>query len=139
MPFVSKTSSAAKMALVYITVGALLVIWSGLTMYYDPPTTNLGQLFTTGLLLTGVALFIIGLAVGQIGRSAKPADLPAEPATVSKTDNNGNQVTQTPAGTVPAAPVMAPGVTPVVMQPPAPVLPAGTPTVPASPPRVLRG
>jgi hypothetical protein len=142
MPLVAKTSTAAKMALAYVTIGALLMIWSALTMYYDPPTTNWGQLFCTGLLLTGVALLIIGLAVGQIGRAAKPAELPTEEAAVTKTDNRGNQVTAAPvaaAGSVPLVPTTTPGLAPVVMQPPAPVLPAGTPTVPTSPPPVRRG
>ena len=85
MQLLRPTSSPAKTALIYITVGTLTMVWT--TVYYlyrvnhatdaDPvPYYWIG-----GFMATGVALLVIGLATGQIGRAARPAEA-APPAVV---------------------------------------------------------
>ncbi len=86
-----QASSAARAALTYITVGALTVIWTVVWFVYlrnHPPETNTVYYFCGGLLATGLALMVIGFAVGRIGRTARRADMPAEiapPAVVAPT------------------------------------------------------
>lgn len=73
-------TSAARAALLYITVGAVMIVWSGIYYYYlndHPPTqSDTPWYWCTGFLLTGCTLLIIGLAVGWIGRSARQAEQP---------------------------------------------------------------
>ncbi|HYV34952.1 MAG TPA: hypothetical protein VE988_04555 [Gemmataceae bacterium] len=81
MWLLNQTSSAARTALVYITVGALMVIWTGVWFLYlrnNPPNSSGLYYLCGGLLMTGLTLIGIGLGVGQIGRSARHADLPAQ-------------------------------------------------------------
>jgi hypothetical protein len=72
------------MAITYITVGALAIVWTGIWYFYlnsYPPQTPAPYYWCTGILLSGVALMIIGLAIGQIGRSARHAEMPPPEAT----------------------------------------------------------
>jgi hypothetical protein len=91
MWLLGQASSAARAALVYITVGALIVIWTAVWFVYlrnYPPETSTVYYFCGGLLATGVVLVLIGFGVGRIGRTARRADLPAEiapPAAVAPT------------------------------------------------------
>jgi hypothetical protein len=111
----NQPSSAARTALVYITVGTLMVIWTGVWFLYlrnDPPVANGVYYVCGGLLVTGLALIGIGFGLGQIGRSARHADLPPQevaqavvnmqPAAVAA----GPALAATPA--VPAVPVAPP-------------------------------
>jgi hypothetical protein len=90
------------MAIIYITLGALIDVWSGIWYFYlrnNPPQDNTSYYFCTGFLLTGLVLIVIGLALGPIGRSARQAEhhpeiLPEEP-----------RVTVPPAAVVPPVPV----------------------------------
>lgn len=80
MQIFRQPSTAARMSLVYITVGALAVIWTGVWYFYlsnHPPVTSTPYYWCAGFLVTGFALMIIGLGVGQIGRSARKAEHPA--------------------------------------------------------------
>ncbi len=76
----NQSSSAARTPLVYITVGALIVIWTGVWyvhLFNNPPETNSVYYWCTGFLMTGLTLVLIGLGLGWIGRLAHPTDLPA--------------------------------------------------------------
>jgi len=73
-----KTASpGTKAALLYITIGALLMVWTAVWYAYLRNSEDTGRgsyyvcagLFISGLILTG-----IGLAVGRIGQSAREAD-----------------------------------------------------------------
>lgn len=80
-PTPSKQSSAAPTALVYITLGALLTVWSAIWFFYRVQTQNTtgpGHYICLGLLLTGVALLVIGFGVGQISRKAQAGELEAQ-------------------------------------------------------------
>jgi hypothetical protein len=80
----------ASSAVVYATVGSLLIIWSGLWLVYlmnHPPKGDASYYFSAGLLLTGLALLAVAGLSGPLGRSARQADMnpdalgvPAPPA-----------------------------------------------------------
>jgi hypothetical protein len=80
MWFFNQTSTAARTALIYITAGALTVIWTGVWYVYlhnNPPETSNPYYWCGGLLLTGLTLMVIGFGLGRIGRSARHAETPA--------------------------------------------------------------
>jgi len=96
-------STAGRTVLLYITLGALTVIWTGVWYVYlfnNPPETPVTYYWCTGFLLTGLTLVFIGLGAGRLGRSAQQADLPPKGAVVAV-------VNPQPNGTAPA-PVLAP-------------------------------
>jgi hypothetical protein len=79
MPLLSKPSPHAHAALIYVTVGALMMVWTAVWFVYIqnyPPVTDLPFYLLTDFGITGLVLFIIGLSVGQIGRAARQAELP---------------------------------------------------------------
>src|SRR5438270_11111009 len=95
MQFFTRHSPAARTALVYITVGTLMVVWTGVWWAYlarNPPTREAVYYICAGLSISGVLLLVIGLCLGRIGQSAKGAESPAE-------------VTTTADAVAPAAPV----------------------------------
>ena len=62
------TSSAARTALVYITVGALLVIWTGVWFVYlrnSAPENAAPYYWCGGLVITGITLIVIGLGISR--------------------------------------------------------------------------
>ena len=123
MAILTKPSAEARAALVYITGGALLDVWSGVWYFYmreSPPTTVVPYYLCTGFLLTGLVLILIGFGVGHIGRAARRAELP--PPEVTPDRVMADQVAPNPAiANPPAAPVAVP------------VAPKGTVAVTATP------
>jgi hypothetical protein len=120
MPLVSQPSSAAKTSLAYITLGALLLVWTGIWYWYLHSNPE-GVLQRTwyicfGLMASGAVILVIGLAVGQIGRQARHADLPPP-----EVKNQEARIDQNAAAR------------PVVVAPGAPAQPAATPPAPAAP------
>ncbi len=77
MPFV-KSSSAPGFALFYITIGALMTIWSAVWYMMATPESRVGQIICLGLFLTGLAFLVIGFGLGRIGRAAREAELDPE-------------------------------------------------------------
>jgi len=72
------TSTAALTALLYITAGALGLVWTAVWFAYlwnDPPVTNMPYYWCAGLAASGFILLVIGLGLGRIGRSARSADV----------------------------------------------------------------
>jgi hypothetical protein len=120
------------MAVIYITVGALILVWSTVWYLYHRPMTSPGSFWCAGFFLSGLVLLIIGLALGRIGRSAREAELPpdgvSEPAIAPSP-----AAIQPPPLQAPAAPPTVPPVQQVAAQP----APAATVSpAPAPPPRV---
>jgi hypothetical protein len=75
----SKPSAAAPMALAYITIGALMTVWSAIWYYYlhDHESANgTAGYFCAGFLVTGLVLLGIGFALGPIARWSRHAELP---------------------------------------------------------------
>lgn len=84
-PF-SQWTTAGRAAVIYITVGALTVIWTGVwyvSLFNNPPTGS-AYYWCTGFLVTGLVMMLIGAGLGMISRSARHADQPlaAVPVTV---------------------------------------------------------
>ena len=92
------------MAIVYITIGAIMDVWSGLWYFYmhrHEPGADGPYFWCYGFFLTGLTLIIIGLALGRIARAARHDEAPPD---VRPT----NVPPQAPAVMMPAAPMQAP-------------------------------
>ena len=77
-PVYKDTSNSARLAVVYITLGALLVVWTVIWSLYlmsHGPVRDATWYWILGFLLTGLTLVGIGFGVGHIGRTAKQADV----------------------------------------------------------------
>ena len=80
-PVMSKPSGAAPASLIYITLGALLTVWSGIWFMYlrnHPPGNQVVNYFCMGLMGTGIVLLLIGFTLGlrSPGTEARHAELP---------------------------------------------------------------
>jgi len=126
-------SRGARLALAYITIGTLAMIWSALWYWrlhtHETPPDSLQHIFCLGFFLSGLALLVIGLLVGRIGLEARNADVPigqVTGTTVAPMHTPG----ATPAN--PAVPVQggtaAPAVVPSSPNGVATTAPAVTPT-----------
>jgi len=114
MALLSKPSSAARMSLAYITVGALMLVWTVVWYAYlhtYEPDWNYLYYICFGLMATGGVLLIIGLALGQIGRAARHAELPPPEVTLEMAKIS-EQATEAAAQAT-AVRAAAPGVMPV--------------------------
>jgi hypothetical protein len=110
----SQASAAARTALVYITAGAMIVIWTGVWCVYlrnNPPEVNTVYYWCGGLLVSGLTLMVIGFGLGRIGRSARHADVVAPTMAVTPPPNAA------PAVVVPSANPVMPAVAPKVRAP----------------------
>ena len=69
-PF-SQRRTATRAALIYITVGALTMIWAGVWYVYlfNDPTAESAYYWCVGLLVTGLTMSLIGLGLGMLSRS----------------------------------------------------------------------
>jgi hypothetical protein len=117
MAMMSKPSQEARAAVLYVTAGALLDVWSGVWYWYlhnYGANSALPYYFCSGLFLSGLVLLVIGLGLGHIARAARRAELP--PPEASQVEA---RVDQTAAA---RAPVVAPANPAVV---------AGQPNAPA--------
>jgi hypothetical protein len=75
----SKPSGAARATLFYITLGAIMTVWSGIWFMYlrnYPPTHPFIRYLCYGFLTTGLVLLVIGLVLGPLSRWARHAELP---------------------------------------------------------------
>jgi hypothetical protein len=131
MPIISKPSFAARAAIIYVTLGTLINVWSGVWLYYlhnHPPERDALFYWAWCFLLTGVALTVIGLAVGQIGRAARHAELPPEEVTAATAQAELSAAARAPivAPVNPAEPLAVP------VAPTATVVPPASPAAPAA-------
>lgn len=79
----SKPSGAASAALVYITLGSITTVWSGIWFVYmrnNPPTHPWVNYLCMGFLATGLVLMMIGFTLGPLSRWARHAELPPQEA-----------------------------------------------------------
>jgi hypothetical protein len=103
----TKTSGAARMAVIYITTGAIMDVWTVIWYIYmkrHGTATDGPYFWCYGFFLTGLTLIIIGLALGRIGRSARHAETPPSPA--PNPSPQGHPPAANP-GVVPMTPVAA--------------------------------
>ncbi len=78
-PILSKPSSSAPTSLFYITIGALMTVWSAIWFFYLSRNESDHQIvyyLCTGFLVTGLVLITIGFLIGPLGRHARKAELP---------------------------------------------------------------
>jgi hypothetical protein len=138
MPILNKLTGAFLTTLFYITAGILIDIWSLAWFVSYPPEDRGGYFWIVGFMLTGLALFIIGLFLGRIGRAARQAELPPEEVTTAVAQVEKVAAENLPAETpplqeVPAAPAPIASTTPVapaqaaVPPPPTPASPSTNP------------
>jgi hypothetical protein len=112
MPLLSKPAFGPRTAIIYITVGALIDVWTGVWYYsfvrgVDGPLSRNAQFWLWGFFLTGLTLIVVGALLGNIGRAARKAELPPADATPAEA-----RIQETAAAT--PQPVVA-GVTPNAM------------------------
>ena len=72
-----KPARSATMALIYITLGALMVVWTVIYYIYlnRYGASEESFLWCYGFFFSGLVLMVIGFGVGRIGRSAKQAEV----------------------------------------------------------------
>ncbi len=128
MPLMSQPSSAARTSLAYITIGALMLVWTAIWYWYlkaNPENVQVRTWYICyGLLGTGAVVLAIGLAVGQIGRQARHAELPPP-----EIKNQEARIDQAAA----ARPIVMAPAAPVATAQPAPA-PAAVPLTPPAAP-----
>jgi hypothetical protein len=143
MPLLSQPAFGPRTAIIYITIGALLDVWTAV-WYFAFARDQLGHItrdtwfWLAGLFLSGVTLIVIGLLLGNIGRSARKAELPPAEA-----EGQEAAIQQTAAatphpvvtGAVPGQAVPMAGTT----MPAAPVSPALPPPAAPPPPEYVPG
>ena len=121
MAILTKPSFAPSTAIIYITVGALMDVWTA--VYYfafindaPPDSRHLTMFWLAGFFFTGVILIVIGFALGPIGRAARQAEMPPAEVTPQAAQAEMNAA---------RAPVIAPtAVAPTIQPSPAPAVPA---------------
>jgi len=92
-PILSKPSSAAPAALSYITIGALLSVWSGIWYAYlrnNPSDHSVLNYICMGCLVTGLVLLGIGFTLGPIARWSRHAELPPTEVTPAAVRDDQN-------------------------------------------------
>ena len=90
-PILSKPSKAAFLAIAFVVVGALVMVNTAIYYFYvvnhqqPDPQHDSSLYWCASFFFSGLTLFIIGLAVGRIGRSARHAEMPPEVAPGERT------------------------------------------------------
>lgn len=122
MGMLSYPAFGPKAAISYITVGAIMDVWT--TVWYfvyirgrTSPVQPQEWFWLAGLFFTGLTLIAIGMLLGPIGRSARRAELPPPDAAPAEA------AIQQTAAAVPN-PVIQPGVGLAATQPPPVSVPA---------------
>jgi hypothetical protein len=132
MPILSQPAFGPRTALIYVTVGALIDVWT-LVWYFtrDYELTRSQQFWVVGLGLTGVTLMLLGLLLGRLGRSARQAELPPEEET--RAEAAIQQTAAANPGAAANAAVANGAAAPGAPAVPAVPVTAGQPAMPAAP------
>ena len=79
-----KQATSATTALVYVTAGALIDVWTTVYFFYirKAGAGDATYLWISGFFFTGLVLMMIGLALGRIARAVSPAEVAPVPTTV---------------------------------------------------------
>src|SRR5262245_3686063 len=112
MAIMTSPSGAFPTALIYITVGSLIDIWTIVAMLYYPPETQWGKFLVVGFMVTGAAFLLIGLLLGPIGRAARHAELPPTEVTTSVEQAEESAAANPPAVVVSGNPPVETAVSP---------------------------
>jgi hypothetical protein len=132
MPLLSQPAFGPRTAIIYITIGALLDVWTAV-WYFAFAGDQEGHIsrntwfWLAGLFLTGITLITIGILLGNIGRSARKAELPPEEA-----ERDEATIQQTAAAT--PHPVVTGAVPGQAVPMAGTTMPGAAPATPALPP-----
>ncbi len=104
MPVLSHPAFGPRTALGYVTVGALMCVWTGVwywTREYE--LSRSAWFWVAGFFLTGLTLVFLGLILGPLGRAARRAELPPTDALRAETAIQQTAAANPPAIVMPAA------------------------------------
>lgn len=103
MPVLTHPAFGPRTALGYVTVGALMCVWTGV-WYWTRETeiTRSAWFWVAGFFLTGVTLVILGMVLGPLGRVARRAELPPSEALRAETAIQQTAAANPPAVVMPA-------------------------------------
>src|SRR5262245_30885919 len=79
MSMLSRPAFGPRLAVAYVTIGALICVWTGVWYYGFGRGGNLtpNQWFwVTGFFLSGLTLMVIGLLIGPLGQYARKSEMP---------------------------------------------------------------
>lgn len=110
MAMLTQPTNGPRVALIYVTVGALIDVWT-LVWYFtrDAALTTSQQFWIVGLALTGLTFVVLGLLLGRLGRSAREEELPPAEAVQAEANIAQTAAANPPAMAVPnGAPLAAP-------------------------------
>jgi hypothetical protein len=135
MPILTSPAFGPRTALIYVTTGAILDVWT--VVWYltrDHSLTRTEWFWVAGFFLTGLTLIVLGCLLGPLGQAARRSELPpsetipAEAGIQQAAAANPPPVV-TPAATVAAAPPATPvsaatpvPAAPITMPPPQPAI-----------------
>jgi hypothetical protein len=113
MPMLSQPSFGPRTALIYVTTGALIDVWTG-AWYFSfrnatAPLSNTATFWLCGLFLTGMTLILLGVMLGPLGRSARKVELPPVESTEAEAQIQ-KAAAATPRPVVSSAPSAGPPV-----------------------------
>jgi hypothetical protein len=110
-----KQASSAFMAVVYITAGSLITVWTVIYYIYlnrHGVESDTPYLTCAGFFFSGLVLIVIGLTLGHIGRAARQAEVtpqaivpPVATAAAVAPTATANAVPANPPTAAPAPPV----------------------------------
>ena len=122
----SKQASSATTSLIYLTLGGLIDVWAIVCFFYlrNHNGTDIAFLCVYGFIFTGIVLFLIGLAVGRIGHSARSAEVAPTPTQQIVTATPMSPATQT---TIAAGPNTPPAQVAIARPAPVAITGAATP------------
>jgi len=86
MPILSRPGFGPRTAIIYITAGSLIDVWTAVWYFAfaRADTTTLSantKFWLWGFFLTGLTLIVVGVLLGHIGRAARRGELPPAEAT----------------------------------------------------------
>src|SRR5262245_44264153 len=97
MSMLSNPAFGPRLAVLYVTIGALIGVWTGVWYYaFSQPAAEGGGLtpnqwfWVTGFFLTGLTLIVIGLLIGPLGQYARKSEMPPPEATPSEAQIQAN-------------------------------------------------
>jgi hypothetical protein len=140
MPMLTQPAFGPRVAITFITAGALIDVWTAVWYYayirpQPGPMTSNQWFWIVGLFLTGLTFIVIGAFLGSIGRAARKAEMPPPEATRAEAQIQAAAAANPHPAVAGAAavPGAVPGAAPAApAAPPAGVVPT-TPVAPGQP------
>jgi len=77
MPVLTRPEFGPRTALIYVTVGTLIDVWTIVWYFtHEEGRTVITHFWVIGLVLTGLTFVTLGLLLGRLGQAARQAELP---------------------------------------------------------------